>query len=974
MRFYVPEWDDAVDANYDFEYDELSVINRQERELSYIWDIFKPSETPIDGVLISREQAEETNRRAARITEHGVYDDPVLSVPRWLPTISDCGAWGYKSLPFPPYSNAGMLEFYDKIDVSIGVTIDHLVLGSGKERGRLYLDERAFHDEFRKSDIPKRITETVDLMIDEWPSEWPSYVSEYEKSIYTNATENINTFTPEDFSGDAETALNRLSNDSRAVYRQNDKQFRYKLTLRNARKMRALYQEGDYPFRLMVAIQGWTSKSYVNAASTALELGYDYIGIGGVAGSPVHEVRKIVKDIGKRVKKYERDQKTRVDSHVFGFAKSEAFETIGRSGISSFDSASMLRSAWTGGRNYRLDANQRYDAVRVRYPAHGADIDDAIRTGLQSREMLEALRGYAAKESILERLQDWESAAEATLTETREYLKQHRHDEKFNRSILRDIKVNLRNDFDDARRLKGYFSGELRDRLIKLLRADDSEDPIEFKEYTDLLDIAEEQFESFPRMSNILKQSDQRLETLTRYDRMWMLLEKYADEMDDNDLLESYRRTLSDRPWEQCNCPICEDHGIEVCIFRGNDRNRRRGFHNTDRFYNEFADALPKIFVVTKATAPLSDYKTVESFLREEKSEFWEAVHDLPVAEIGVVDMNGVYEWWEASPRNVSLAADKPIRNLREAFIQHDQVYVYDNDNDNSENGITRALQETVGQVIINSQSAELRQRVLASLGESYSIGEDFAPHEPVINTNTDDGINILIIDQCSGSKYTPEGMREFDIDEVDKYSKEDLLERENIHSVAACDLYTGRQQEQITSAVRRLRSDGHSVQRYFISAGFGLIAENELLPPYEVTFSNMTVQQIRDRSKMLNIKHDVSKILTQSEYDVVFFSLGKDYYNSINIDQMVQRVQPDQIGVVFNRDIVNDQYDNIVSVPARTDDAKRHGTIVVGLKGLYLDNFAQNLSSADEIDPKTVRTLCRYTEDEAVQAGIENF
>jgi hypothetical protein len=106
VRFYVPEWDDAVDANYDFEYDELSVINRQERELSYIWDIFKPSETPIDGVLISREQAEETNRRAARITEHGVYDDPVLSVPRWLPTISDCGAWGYKSLPFPPYSNA----------------------------------------------------------------------------------------------------------------------------------------------------------------------------------------------------------------------------------------------------------------------------------------------------------------------------------------------------------------------------------------------------------------------------------------------------------------------------------------------------------------------------------------------------------------------------------------------------------------------------------------------------------------------------------------------------------------------------------------------------------------------------------------------------------------------------------------------------------------------------------------------------
>lgn len=972
MRFYVPEWDDAVDANYDFEYDELSAIDRQERELSYIWDIFTPSETPIDGVLISREQVEKTTRRADRITEHGVYDDPVLSVPKWLPTISDCGAWGYKSLPFPPYSNAGMIEFYDKIDVSIGVTIDHLVLGSGKERGRLYLDERAFHDEFRRSDIPERITETVDLMIDEWPPQWPSYVSEYEKSICTDTTEAIKQFAPGDFSGDAETVLNRLSDDSRAVYRQDDKQFRYDLTLRNARKMRTLYNEGDYSFRLMVAIQGWTSESYVDAASTALKLGYDYIGIGGVAGSPVHEVRKIVKDIGKRVKKYERDHKTRVDSHVFGFAKSEAFETIGRSGMSSFDSASMLRSAWTGGNNYRLDANQRYDAIRVRYPAHGADIDDAIKTGLQSREILEALRGYAAEESIFERLQDWESAAKATLMATREYIREHRHDEKFDKSLLQDVKINLRNDFEDARRLKGYFSGDLRDRLIKLLRADDSENPIIFTEYTNLLDIAEEQLEQFPRMSKILEQSDQQPETLTQYDRIWMLLKNYANEMDDNNLLESYRQTLSDRPWDQCDCPICEDHGIEVCIFRGNDRNRRRGFHNTDRFYDEFANALPKIFIATKATASLRDYETVESFLSEEKTEFWEAVHDLPVVEIGAVDANGVYEWCEPSPESVSVVPDETVKNLGKELVQYDQLYFYDHDNDDPQDGIVRALRKAVNQIKTTNQPAELRQDVLASLGKSYSIGKDFTPHEPVVKT--DNGINILIIDQCSGSKYTPEGMREFNIDEINNRSKEDLLEQENTHSIAACDLYTGRQQTQITSAVRRLRSDGHDVQRYFISAGFGLVGEDELLPPYEVTFSDMTVQQIRDRSSMLNIKNDVSKVLTQSEYDIVFFSLGKDYYKSINIDQMVQRVQPDRIGVVFNRDLLNDQYDNIVSVPARTDDAKRHGTIVIGLKGLYLNNFAQNLSNTDKIDPKTIRTFCRYPEDEATQAGIEKF
>lgn len=52
--------------------------------------------------------------------------------------------------------------------------------------------------------------------------------------------------------------------------------------------------------------------------------------------------------------------------------------------------------------------------------------------------------------------------------------------------------------------------------------------------------------------------------------------------------LEPYRRTLEDRPWKECDCPICQEIGIEVIIFRGNNRNRRRGFHNVKVFYDRF--------------------------------------------------------------------------------------------------------------------------------------------------------------------------------------------------------------------------------------------------------------------------------------------------------------------------------------------------------------------------------------------------
>lgn len=52
-----------------------------------------------------------------------------------------------------------------------------------------------------------------------------------------------------------------------------------------------------------------------------------------------------------------------------------------------------------------------------------------------------------------------------------------------------------------------------------------------------------------------------------------------------------YRRTLQDKPWESCSCPLCRQAGIQVLIFRGNNRNRRRGFHNTYIAYQQIQKA-----------------------------------------------------------------------------------------------------------------------------------------------------------------------------------------------------------------------------------------------------------------------------------------------------------------------------------------------------------------------------------------------
>ena len=88
------------------------------------------------------------------------------------------------------------------------------------------------------------------------------------------------------------------------------------------------------------------------------------------------------------------------------------------------------------------------------------------------------------------------------------------------------------------------------------------------------------------------------LETLRGFDSGTISLESVLAKLKDfNELIgerpeltEYYKRTLSDKPWLSCDCEICRKLGIEVAIFRGNNRNRPRGFHNTRIFYKTLKD------------------------------------------------------------------------------------------------------------------------------------------------------------------------------------------------------------------------------------------------------------------------------------------------------------------------------------------------------------------------------------------------
>ncbi|MEE4239175.1 MAG: tRNA-guanine transglycosylase DpdA, partial [Anderseniella sp.] len=57
-------------------------------------------------------------------------------------------------------------------------------------------------------------------------------------------------------------------------------------------------------------------------------------------------------------------------------------------------------------------------------------------------------------------------------------------------------------------------------------------------------------------------------------------------------LRKQYRQTLEARPWEHCRCSVCAKSGVEVIVFRGSNRNKRRGIHNMGVFREHLREQL----------------------------------------------------------------------------------------------------------------------------------------------------------------------------------------------------------------------------------------------------------------------------------------------------------------------------------------------------------------------------------------------
>jgi hypothetical protein len=100
------------------------------------------------------------------------------------------------------------------------------------------------------------------------------------------------------------------------------------------------------------------------------------------------------------------------------------------------------------------------------------------------------------------------------------------------------------------------------------------------------------------RALDAVRSYDQATGTLTAALKALRQYEQIFD-VKERDRTEEYRAMLEVRPWQKCRCAVCRNWGVEVAIFRGTERNKRRGFHNLWVFNQTMQRQIDGMSVVT---------------------------------------------------------------------------------------------------------------------------------------------------------------------------------------------------------------------------------------------------------------------------------------------------------------------------------------------------------------------------------------
>lgn len=222
----------------------------------------------------------------------------------------------------------------------------------------------------------------------------------------------------------------------------------------------------------------------------------------------------------------------------------------------------------------------------------------------------------------------------------------------------------------------------------------------------------------------------------------------------------------------------------------------------------------------------------------------------------------------------------------------------------------------------------------------------------------------ILVVTSCTKDKsylsHLSDGCQIL-TDQLWDEQDDDRLERDfgalESYRMPAVQLYQGLQHREVMRGVALLRQtfgDG-SVDVAIISAGFGVIREQQLLPPYEATFADLSTSRILSLSQRLRIPQKMNELLTKNTYDGVFFLLGENYLISLGLPFVSEPLCPCFFLASSGSQKRIPKRNRYHIVPVGKDDATAFRYNLIGLKGHLFRLFAEQIIHPHADTPTTI-------------------
>ena len=135
MKYFIPDWEDRIDPNFDFEND----FKQTQKSDSYTGRVYAHEifeDPPYHGILISlgifqnKLRLENSNSQPSIRGFTSIKEYLRINRKKPLQVMGDCGAFSYVNQETGPFSVTQIADLYDALDFDLGISLDHLVVKS----------------------------------------------------------------------------------------------------------------------------------------------------------------------------------------------------------------------------------------------------------------------------------------------------------------------------------------------------------------------------------------------------------------------------------------------------------------------------------------------------------------------------------------------------------------------------------------------------------------------------------------------------------------------------------------------------------------------------------------------------------------------------------------------------------------------------------------------------------------------------